>query len=580
MTQDSIDPLDPEEFTEDQVNDILQPNVGDYNPTERIIGNDNGLRGNVLAVQSGGNSPEDLVNTEDNHVANETTSEKITEKEGEDKKRKETKKDAPITWAERLKLSLMFLKVYVKVFCLFLGVLSLYWASMYNRPSRYTNLNFIVVLGDASTEINGTTIEPYIGETFIDMVQNNETVSKLAGWKIHTENEIQIAANVHNITLEAELKRLVHHQKCWAAIYIKPNSTAKLYDSLVNANPSLVENGQISNFIDVIFEDGRHYSALTQYINKHLVQAEETWLSYYTSSKVFDPLVGHLSLDQKLALLQNDSTIQILTSPPTFNLIDLSHTLSSSALGPSQLGLIYAQIFSFHQFNFSLQIHQYLRSRLVFRHFIIYRLLSSQINYLVLGLVYALVTIAFKVPVNLTFGDSGFVVLWMFMYLFISAAGGINENIVMIILSFDMKTLLAPWMVFFIIINIAPTFSALELCPGFFKYGYALPMYNVFEALKVVLFNTWKGHLGRHLGILVTWIVVSNICLVFNVRWELQRQKDAAAKAEAKKKEAKEKQELEQLQQQQEEQEQLGDQFSRISEERSNDVLVEQEPSK
>ena len=74
----------------------------------------------------------------------------------------------------------------------------------------------------------------------------------------------------------------------------------------------------------------------------------------------------------------------------------------------------------------------------------------------------------------------------MFIFLYISATGVINEVVVLIILTFGKQQLIAPWMVFNIVANVSTTFAPFVLTPGFFRFGYALPMYNAYEAVKVV----------------------------------------------------------------------------------------------
>lgn len=80
-------------------------------------------------------------------------------------------------------------------------------------------------------------------------------------------------------------------------------------------------------------------------------------------------------------------------------------------------------------------------------------------------------------------------------------------------------------MIFNIVINISPTFAPLVLSPGFYRYGYAMPMFNAYEALRVVFFNTWKGTLGRNYGILAAWIVVTNILLCYILKIVNDRRK-------------------------------------------------------
>ncbi|KAK6454352.1 uncharacterized protein RJT20DRAFT_219 [Scheffersomyces xylosifermentans] len=520
----SIDPLDSSHPIENNDDGYLPP--FSYNPRERLTGAD------VAAdtINAGVHKPQ--------YTDSRITGASSTPGEPEQPEKKEEPKKSPKEiWKGRAILASKFFIVYVKVFCLFVGILSVYWATLYRRPGRYRNMKFLVVTEDeAFTSVNGTNVPPFLGNAFVDMVTNNDTVTTLAHWDIVPISEFIQSALARNNTVQEEVMRKIHHQKYWAGVHIMPNSTQLIYESLASSNFSLVSSGEITQLVNVIYESGRHYSALNQYVSKHISQIEGTWLGFYASQDVYQPLVkNYLNDTQRANLLANNNTVSILTSKPIFNIVDMRPALSTAVLGPSELGLIYAQLFSFHQFNFSLEIYAYIRTRLKFKQYIIWKFLASNINCFVLSLVYSLITIAFQIPTNPAFGQSGFLVLWMFMFLFISASGAINENVVTVILAFNKKVLLPPWMIFNIVINISTTFAPFVLMPGVFRYGYGMPMYNAYEALKVVFFDTWKGNLGRNLGILVTWIVVMNVVLVFTVRWANKRTKRIADEAKEKK---------------------------------------------
>ncbi|KAK6199950.1 putative multidrug/nitrosoguanidine resistance protein [Scheffersomyces amazonensis] len=531
----NVDPLDSNNGDEDGIYDDSPPPPLDYSIPERMTGAEHAAatinKGHIKHKDPQDQQVPESKQGQDNNkdqdqnkdqMANDTNSNSRTSRD---------------KWLARGKIALQFLFNYIKIFCIFTGILSIYWATFYRRQDRYIHFNMLLITQDEEfTNINGTIIPPYLSNAFIDMITQDPQVTELGTWDIIPISNFTIQAQNHNNTVEEEVIRVIHHQKYWAGVYISPNSTELIYNMMISANYSQVL--KVPYLINVIYESGRHYSALSQYVTRNLALIEDSWIVNHTSPKVYEPLINqYLSINQKENLLTNNNTLSILAMKPNFNLMDQRPAPSAAVLGPSELGLIYAQVFSFHQFNFSLEIYAYIRTRLKYKQYIIYRFIAAQINCLVLSLVYALITIAFQVPVNIAFGHSGFMVLWMIMFLFISASGGINENVVSLILAFDKKVLLAPWMIFNIVINISTTFAPFVMMPGFFHYGYGLPMYNTYEALKIVFFNTWKGHLGRNLGVLVIWIILTNILLIFNVRWCDRRAKRLAAE-EKKKKEA------------------------------------------
>lgn len=417
----------------------------------------------------------------------------------------------------RLRLFLTIFRVYIQIFAYFLAVCSIYWGTFYKRNERFVNAKMLVVSDDSGFQTaNGTSVGPLLANAFDDMVFNNATIARYGGWTRANMTAFHESAQSRNNTALEEVSRLVHHQKYWVGIYIAPNASEAIYQSLASANNSIVTSGQLSTLINLVYETGRHYSGLNQYITKNLNIVDESWMNYYVSPYVYDVIIQQLlTLAQRRALLASNNSISLISSRPTFNLIDNRPPRSSAVLGPSELGLLYAQIFSFHQFNFSREFHELLKDKLRFKHYLVYRVLSSQVNYLVLSLVYALITLAFQIPVNVTFGRSGFLVLWMFVFLYIGACGGMNEVVVTLILKSGKNAFIAPWIIFNMISNMATTFSPIIFAPNFYRYGYAMPMYNGYEALKVVFFNTWKGELGRNIGVLCAWIVVMNILIIY-----------------------------------------------------------------
>ncbi|KAI5965068.1 hypothetical protein KGF57_000861 [Candida theae] len=413
-----------------------------------------------------------------------------------------------------------FIWAYVQVFCIYVGFLSLYWGTLYKRQDRFQNVDMLIVNEDSSFAVNGTQIQPYISNEFIGLIQG-PVFSRLGNYKVANTTEFRNLADSHNNTLYEELVRQIHHQKYWSGFYIKPNATQLIYESFTSGNATYMTSGQINQTVTAVYESGRHFSALNQYFIRNLNAVAFGW-NTRLSNVVYPEIIRSLSPTQQQNLLQNTS-IPVFTTFPILNFVDNRSSSNSAILGPSELGLIYALLFSFNQFNFSLEIYRIMRERLKYRSYVFYRVIVSQLNALLLALVYGLMTIALKIPTEAAFGHAGFVVLWMFMYLYLSAVGVINEVVVSIIMAFEQQILMAPWMIFNIVSNISATFAPFVLMPGFYKFGYAMPMYNIYEALKVVFFDTWKGHLGRNLGVLIIWIVVGNVLLVLVSNWAVKR---------------------------------------------------------
>lgn len=112
----------------------------------------------------------------------------------------------------------------------------------------------------------------------------------------------------------------------------------------------------------------------------------------------------------------------------------------------------------------------------------------------------------------------------MFAFLLMSSIGSIIE--VMVMVAFALKqALLGFVLVYVVVLNLTPVLSPIVLCPSFYRYGYAMPLKNFYDLLQVAYFNAWKGHMGRNIGILVAWIIITNTTLPFAMKWLANQKK-------------------------------------------------------
>lgn len=438
--------------------------------------------------------------------------------------------------ADSRRLIPRFLWTYIRLIIMFMGLLSPYWGSLYRRENRVANMDMLVVIEDSSVTLTNSTLAPaLLGPQFGLLLS---AVPQLGKFEFANITEFKNQAQQHNRTVFELITHKIHQQEYWAAFYINSLASQTVYDYLAG---DFNASAELPYIILTVYESGRHFSALSQYVTKSLREIGRDWLAYYCPQSYAAILTEYLNQTQQAVLV---SALNLTSSPSPMqslailNMVDLRPSLSSAVLGPSELGLIYAQMFAFHQFNFAVELHSSVLEKLIFPHWLLYRVVFSQVNYLVLGLVYALLTIAFQVPIDPAYGGPGFLVLWMTMFLFMSASGGIMETLVSLINFYEKKMLLPPLIIFTIVINISPTFAPFVLSPGFYRYGYAMPMFNAYEALKVIFFNTSKKSLGRNYGVLAIWVVITHVGLVFVLRFinrkaqERAKAKKAAARAE------------------------------------------------
>ncbi|ODQ60768.1 hypothetical protein WICANDRAFT_89968 [Wickerhamomyces anomalus NRRL Y-366-8] len=340
-------------------------------------------------------------------------------------------------------------------------------------------------------------------------------------WNIKNQTDFLSLATSHNNTIREEVIRQVHHQKYWGGIYVPQDITSNYYQALKTGD-------NFTDSIEFIYESGRNPQGVPSYV-LNIIQSLEKQFVSIGSNSIINNLISELSNDEVSNLLTSNP--QLLSSL-WWSYFDNRPVFGSIVLGVVQIGLLYLLVLSFHQFNFAASTHQLIAKKLHTRQYLLYHMVASQSAYLVMSLVYSLMTLAFQVPVNATFGRSGFLVEWAFVFLTMSALGSINENAAIQIFA-RYRPAIGFWIVFYMVTNVSVIFSPLVVMNNFFRYGYAMPMYQGNELLKVVFLNTYKGHMGRNIGILIAWIVVMNIILPFNLRNVKKYVRNVEAKAKA-----------------------------------------------
>ena len=151
----------------------------------------------------------------------------------------------------------------------------------------------------------------------------------------------------------------------------------------------------------------------------------------------------------------------------------------------------------------------HLEDHLSFGSLIAARILNPIIIYFFLSVFYALISYAFQTPFGRYYGDSGFVIYWMMCWMGMCALGLATESIITILTPRFIPFFLLLW----IIANVSVAFFPIELLPGFYRYGYAMPFYNVSRTVRALIFNTRNQSMSplssfshRRLTLVFSWV--------------------------------------------------------------------------
>lgn len=257
------------------------------------------------------------------------------------------------------------------------------------------------------------------------------------------------------------------------------------------------------------YETGRDFLSMNQYVTPNVQRIQSMFLRH--QQNITSTILGNSDLSQ---VFNNLNSLTVAATPMEWTFMDGRPFKDPVLLAPSQVGLIYMIIITFFSFNFFSDIHQSVaKMGIKIPHLVLYRILSAILSFFVISFFYSLVTLVFQVDFTRTFGHSGFIVYWMTNFLTMWAVGAMNEAMGMVFIMLY-PPLLGFWMLFWVIVNISPTFAPLALSAKFFRYGYGMPIHASYEITKVIFFNTYKGALGRNYGILVAWCVIASVLLL------------------------------------------------------------------
>jgi len=185
------------------------------------------------------------------------------------------------------------------------------------------------------------------------------------------------------------------------------------------------------------------------------------------------------------------------------------------------VGLIYMLILAFVVTNvhYAARIDiTHLEDRLSFKWLIIIRMVNPIILYFFISCFFSLISLAFQVPFNRFYGGWGFVIYWMMSWLAMSAVGGAVESLITILTPRFVPLFLLLW----IISNVSVCVFPSQLLPSIYRYGYAMPFYNVQQTVRAIIFGT-RDQIALNFGVQIAWVVVS-WCTMIGFQYIKRRQ--------------------------------------------------------
>ncbi|KAG1890397.1 hypothetical protein F4604DRAFT_1568022 [Suillus subluteus] len=382
------------------------------------------------------------------------------------------------------------------LFFMIWGVLPIYWAALGRSYNNIHNLSGYVV------DFDGGEIGQAVTQAF-----KNVTGPEQMSWLILDAAQFPGGPD--------EVAQALLDHRCWAAVTVNPQASANLNASINAANASYNTTQAVTAYLT----SGRNeniYNMLQQ------VTSILTTITYTFS----------LSFSRGLASRSDISTLlqtapQLVIQPLAFIISDIRPFNVPVAAAVDYVGLIYLLILAFVLTNqlLAARVESGFEKRLRLRPLILLRLLWPVTLYFFVSLMYSLLSLAFGVPFSRNFGHAGFVIYWMMSWCSMSALGLALESMITLLTIKFIPIFLILW----IISNVSVAFYPIEVLPAVFRYGFAMPFYNVSSTVRTIIFDT-KNEIGLNFGVQFSWILVSCITLPI-FQWLVRRRQIKALEA-------------------------------------------------
>ncbi|KAH7104414.1 hypothetical protein BKA62DRAFT_635540 [Auriculariales sp. MPI-PUGE-AT-0066] len=380
------------------------------------------------------------------------------------------------------------------------AILPVYWGAFWRAPQHAHNLNVVVV------DLDGGAIGQALRTMF--------TSPQITGAQTQLTYNIAPSGEFANAEAVAEY---VTDEHAWAAVVVSSGATQNLQSAISSRSTSY----NASQVITLYLNTARNENATPRFIQPQLTPVLERFSEQFAVTNA-----QGLAASTDLAGLLSTAPA-LVTRPVSFSTIELRAFDVPVAAAVDFVGLIYLLIIAFlvAMMNYNIRVMSGLNKLLNLRTLLVIRFVVPFLLYFAMSWIYSFISLAFQVPFSRHYGHGGFILYWISSYLGMLALGLAIESII---------TLLTPrfipyFLILWIISNVSVAFFPIQVLPGVFRYGYAMPFYNIGQIVRTLLFGT-KNHLGLNYGILIVWIAISCVTLtLFTVFMRRKEEREAAA---------------------------------------------------
>ncbi|KAF8274530.1 hypothetical protein EI94DRAFT_1768739 [Lactarius quietus] len=374
-----------------------------------------------------------------------------------------------------------------------MGVLSIYWGSLWRSATLVHHLNGWVV------DFDGSDVGQFVSRGVIASSGSPTAMT----W-------YSVSANLFPNGAQ-DLEHALVQNQAWAIIAINPNVTENLNAALIAQDNNYLPNGTVTAYPLVACSLSHRVTLFTQIVEV-LDDVTESFNIQYIAT------IPDKSSDLTSLLF---TAPQLVSQPISYTVDNIRPFDVPVAAAVEFVGLIYMLILAFVVTNvhYAARIDiTHLEDRLSFKWLIIIRMVNPIILYFFISCFFSLISLAFQVPFNRFYGGWGFVIYWMMSWLAMSAVGGAVESLITILTPRFVPLFLLLW----IISNVSVCVFPSQLLPSIYRYGYAMPFYNVQQTVRAIIFGT-RDQIALNFGVQIAWVVVS-WCTMIGFQYIKRRQ--------------------------------------------------------
>ncbi|RDX39720.1 hypothetical protein OH76DRAFT_1490876 [Lentinus brumalis] len=333
--------------------------------------------------------------------------------------------------------------------------LPVYWGALSDSAKLTGNLEAWFIDRDGAR----------VGQSLVAAVRKYSPPGPQLAWKFMDPDDVGD---------DDDVQRMVLEEQVWVAVVVQPNATTHLSRARVNGDQTY----DPTTAIKVFYSQARQEIATGNYIvplTTAMLQATTSAYATQTAQRYFAQINSN-GEPNSTALQLIANAPQTITPAISWTMVNLRPYNAPAAQAVTLVGNIFLCIFSFMITMANSTARALIEAHMRFLPYIALRIIVPLVAYFPLSMSYALVNVAFDLPLGTKYGDAGgFLLSFFFIYLGMCALGLSLEAMITIF-----TPRFVPFFLFTLILyNVAPVVLPDELQNSFYSYGSGFPIWNL-----------------------------------------------------------------------------------------------------